>query len=194
MEFMIYFTSDTHYFHKNVIEFCNRPFKDLDEMHEQLINRYNSKVKDGDTCIFVGDFSFGGAIQTKSILEQLNGIKILVRGNHDKASAVNKFDVCIYETSMRIVGKRITLSHYPFLPGFGELNIKWWQRMLVNIEDRVRFVDRRPKDSGQFLIHGHTHSTNKFKGRQIHVGVDAWDYYPVSMKQLSKYIEAYRGD
>lgn len=187
----IWFTSDTHYWHENVIKFCDRPFKDLSHMHEVLIQRYNSRVKEQDVCIFVGDFSFGTAAQTKAILNQLNGTKILVQGNHDKKTTCNKFDVCFYTINMSIAGEPVSIKHYPLrwprFSHFKERLLRWWKNT-----PNPRYLDRYPVDRGQFHIHGHTHSKERFKDNQIHVGVDAWDYYPVSIKDISQYICKYR--
>ena len=79
----IWFTSDTHFGHKNILiyESDARPFETLEEMHEVLIDRWNSVVRDGDTVYHLGDFAFGQ--QWVSIAERLKGRKKLIMGNHD---------------------------------------------------------------------------------------------------------------
>ena len=84
---MIWFTSDLHFFHNNVIRNSGRPFKNLDEMHEVLIANWNSRVKKKEIIYVLGDFSFGGKEKTRAILKRLSGYKILVKGNHDKDAA-----------------------------------------------------------------------------------------------------------
>lgn len=187
---MIWIGSDYHFFHKSVIGFCKRPFKDLDHMHEELIRRHNQRVRPDDTWICVGDFSFGNATQTVSVLNRMNGFKVLVRGNHDKRSTSNKFDLCVNEMTMVIAGKVVTLKHYP---------LKWkrWSHLRERFTKWMKkvpdpsYMERRPEDKGQLHIHGHTHSTEKFNENQIHVGVDAWNYYPASVKELAKYMDQY---
>jgi len=78
--------ADLHLFHPAVIDFCNRPFDNVAHMHEQLIKRNNYYVYDDDIVAYVGDISFGSKEDTIEILEQMNGRKILVLGNHDKWS------------------------------------------------------------------------------------------------------------
>ena len=89
----LYFSSDEHFGHARIIEYTNRPFKNVDEMNKELIRRFNERVKDDDTCIIVGDFCFknspggkegeGLPVHAKNYIKQLNGYKVFVRGNHD---------------------------------------------------------------------------------------------------------------
>ena len=83
---MIWFTSDPHYFHKNVIRLCNRPFENLHVMHEHMIQEWNKRVKPNEKVYVLGDFAFSGWTLTKKILDRLNGHKILILGNHDLAA------------------------------------------------------------------------------------------------------------
>lgn len=76
--------SDTHFNHKNVIEYCNRPFKNIEEMDNELINNWNNTVGKDDVIICLGDFCFGEKENIKKYAQKLNGHKILVRGNHDR--------------------------------------------------------------------------------------------------------------
>src|ERR1700677_1793896 len=80
----VWFTSDPHFWHKNIIRLCNRPFSSVEEMHKQLIAHWNNVVSDEDTVYVLGDVFFCGAQKAHEILNQLKGKKILVRGNHDK--------------------------------------------------------------------------------------------------------------
>jgi calcineurin-like phosphoesterase family protein len=81
---MDFYTSDTHYFHKNIIRYCQRPFTDVEEMHETMIRLWNERVAAQDTVFHLGDFGFGPAEGLRSILKRLNGHKVIVKGNHDK--------------------------------------------------------------------------------------------------------------
>ena len=76
--------ADTHFSHDNIIKYCNRPFKDIDHMNSALIKKWNTAVSKRDYVFVLGDFSLGNAELTKVIVSQLNGYKILVKGNHDK--------------------------------------------------------------------------------------------------------------
>lgn len=79
-----WFTSDTHFGHANIIKYCNRPFKDVEEMNAEMIRRWNARVKSDDTVYHLGDFAFVSPVRAKSICEQLNGIKHIIKGNHDR--------------------------------------------------------------------------------------------------------------
>jgi len=78
----LFFTSDTHFGHKHILEFCKRPFSSIEEHDEQLIANWNSVVGVDDTIFHLGDFGFGGYPFWKKIVDQLNGHIILVIGNH----------------------------------------------------------------------------------------------------------------
>lgn len=84
----IFFIGDSHFGHSNILKFESfyRPFNDLEEMHETLIERWNSVVKKGDTVYHLGDFAFGN--QNLRIAERLNGDKRLILGNHDTAPSL----------------------------------------------------------------------------------------------------------
>ena len=76
----IYFTSDNHFFHKNIISSCNRPFVDEFDMNEQMIKNWNAVVEPDNTVFCLGDFAWGGFNKWKQIREQLNGHIILIKG------------------------------------------------------------------------------------------------------------------
>ena len=79
---MIWFTSDFHFGHANIIKYCARPFKDVSHMDRTLINNFNARVKPTDTTYVLGDFSFFSKYQYYR--EQLNGEIVFIKGNHDK--------------------------------------------------------------------------------------------------------------
>ena len=79
-----YVIADTHFYHKNVIKYSSRPFKDVSEMNETLIKKWNAVVKSDDDIVFVlGDFSLTGKKLTSEIVKRLRGRKVLIMGNHD---------------------------------------------------------------------------------------------------------------
>lgn len=189
---MIYFTSDWHIGHKNVIGFCGRPYANLDEMHEALIANYNKVVKPTDTCVFVGDTTFLNTTKTRAVIDRLNGTKIAVLGNHDPkaGSMLNMgFALAVYKMELEVRGQKILISHYPFRPPFMGGIISRIKNFMGGKTD-IRYMDRRHSDDGKtFLIHGHTHSTKQFEGRALHVGVDAWKYVPVPMWKIEQHID-----
>ena len=167
---MIYFTSDTHYFHKNVIEYCNRPFASVEEMNETLIANYNNVVKPDDTVYHLGDFAFANESKIKQIFYRLNGKKILIFGNHDVDPRYNGkkvyhdlFDETHDYLELKINGERIVMFHFP---------IESWNK----------------RHRSAIHLHGHTHGSyderNKSVPNRIDVGVDSWNYFPVSITQI----------
>ncbi len=180
----LWFTSDTHFGHKKVIEFCNRPFESVAEMDEQMIARWNFLVKDGDEVYHMGDFAFCGAVRTQEILSQLRGRKILVQGNHDHFKPEKYKRLGFHEVHPWLQwGERSTgimLSHFPY-KGY-------------ETDERV-FLGQLVDDGG-WLIHGHVHNGWKVNKRMINVGVDQWEFAPVSWDEISDILrkESTRGE
>lgn len=175
---MDYYTADTHFWHRNVIEYCNRPWKTVEEMNSALIKNWNDTVSDEDIIYIIGDFSFGGAGKITSILERLKGYKILIPGNHDhnKNNRLIRFginEVQFNPAPIEIFGHTINLSHFPYL-GY-------------EIDDRI--FERQLEDDGNFLLMGHVHEAWKENQRQINVGVDVREYKPVSLPEIVKIIQ-----
>ena len=114
-----YFTSDTHFNHTNIIGFCNRPFKDVEQMNETLIANWNSVIGQDDTVFHLGDFCLGGAAEWTKILDRLNGKIFLIMGNHDlkniRQGFVQRFEHVAMQMHIEIGKQRIYLCHYPFL-------------------------------------------------------------------------------
>lgn len=169
------FTSDPHYGHKNIIKYCNRPFSSIEEMTRELIARYNSKVKPTDTALWGGDCFFCPFVEAKQILDQLNGTKVLILGNHDRGPgtmAAIGFQLVMDECVIDIAGQTIRVKHYPY-------------------EDK-RYPERCPRrNKHEMLIHGHTHSPNKINRKQIHIGVDAWDYFPAMYEEVEELVKKF---
>ena len=79
----IFFVSDTHFCHENIIKYCKRPFKSIEENDEELIRRWNEKVPEDGIVFHLGDVAFGDRERVDNILKRLNGKIYLVIGNHD---------------------------------------------------------------------------------------------------------------
>ena len=83
----IFFTSDPHYHHANIMKYCSRPFTSVEEMDEELIKRWNSVVTKSDTIYILGDLIFTkDPAEAVRITTQLNGKIILIKGNHDHSN------------------------------------------------------------------------------------------------------------
>lgn len=177
-----HFTSDQHYSHKNILTYCpNRPFKTIEEMREAFITNYNKVVKATDLVCWVGDAFFCDVEESKKIMQRLNGDKILVIGNHDKSKQTMAdigFSIVTDSFYTQIAGKACLVTHYP--PKGAKH---------IGHEYDERFNDKRPeRKKGEFIIHGHTHMPKKTDGCSIHIGVDAWEFYPVPIAELEKII------
>ena len=112
--------SDTHFYHTNIIRYCNRPFVDVPEMNRVLVANWNGVVTPEDTVIHVGDFAFGPKENWPVIRKMLNGRIILIRGNHDKDHAYMRGIGMDEVYDNRVIthnGVTIYLNHYP---EFGE--------------------------------------------------------------------------
>lgn len=186
----IFFTSDSHYGHTNVIKYSNRPYDSIGQMNAELTRLWNETVTEDDTIYYLGDFS----LSYKWVQEcagNLKGNKILVVGNHDACfnrhdfkklrqpgQYLKYFKEVHHDLSlpMKINGiqTNLQLCHFPFAEaeeGYGF---------------PIRYPDHRPQNKGQTLLHGHVHNLWKKKGRCINVGVDVWDYKPVSLEQIEE--------
>lgn len=184
---MIYFTSDTHFWHYNIIEFCDRPVagrkamsreEACTAMNDLLIRRWNEKITDNDQVYFLGDFAFCGTTKALEILKQLRGTKFWIRGNHDyglcKKPEVAQHFMWIRDCytlrvhdSYQVDGtdeeqqyhQPIVLCHFPILSWDGLAHGAWH-------------------------LHGHCHgsidNTWNRAGLRMDVGVDTNNLFPYS--------------
>lgn len=180
------FTSDLHVQHRNIISYSNRPFKDVEEMEETLIANYNKVIGPDELCVILGDVFFCGKPKARSIMDRLNGEKWLVKGNHDmKTNALLDigFSLVVEQMSIYIAGQQVKLCHFPYKDTYHG----------IHKDGDDRYLDKRPKENiNQWLLHGHTHSTEQIdtKRKQLHVGVDAWNYEPVLYTKIEELIKS----
>jgi len=189
----VFFTSDPHFWHINVIKYDNRPFTTVEEMNETLIKNWNSVVKPGDVIHMVGDFGFMNMTEGTAITSRLNGFKILYLGNHDQHSNAKYlrmgFSMVLGEMVFRTNNKIFRISHYPYKPS--KLR-QWWIKLKTG-KNYTKINKHSPiRNQEDWLLHGHTHSDSKlidFKRREIHIGCYMWNYKPVSMEQILSLID-----
>ncbi|MCP4988729.1 MAG: hypothetical protein GY928_22575 [Colwellia sp.] len=144
-------SSDLHFFHKGVLSFNpeKRPWSNVDEMTEGLIEHWNSRVCEDDIVLSLGDFSFKGKEATQGILDRLNGNIVHVLGNHCKALRNQIKGIVKYEyLEFRYNGTKVVCSHFPFA--------SWNQQ-----------------GRGSVHLFGHCHGSFKGIGKSIDVGWDA---------------------
>lgn len=199
---MIWFTADCHIGHYNCIKFCKRPFQTAEEMDKEIIRRWNEKVAPDDTIYIIGDFIWrGGKGFKRYIISQLNGHKIFLLGNHDGKTAQPQsylglgFDeVYSHHTEIEIDGQSVLLCHYPYNPMMSRLEILWYKfRHFWKFWRRDKFpylkhMEKRPYNDGRILLCGHVHNHWKVQKNMINVGVDVWDFTPVSLDEIRQMI------
>ena len=158
----IWFWSDPHFYHNNILRLSNRPFTSLEEMHDTLIDNFNSVVRPGDRVFCLGDFSFSNKEDTSKIFNRLNKCQHhLIRGNHDK-DQVEKLPwnwiKDYYE--LKASDSKLVLFHYPIYSWNGAFR-------------------------GSIQLHGHSHGKVSNAGlRRVDCGVDVWDYKPVHIDEI----------
>lgn len=177
----VFWTSDTHFCHKSIVDLTKRPFDSVEEMDETIIKNWNSIVTDDDTVFHLGDFCFGGIPAWERVRARLNGSIYLVIGNHDeKQVRTNNYRISQlfqgvnYQMKIIVDGQEILMNHYPFLAYAGTY--------------------RKPQ---VWQLFGHVHSKEGSNGQdykrlqylfpcQYDVGVDNNNFTPVSFSQLKK--------
>jgi len=176
----VFFTSDTHFGHQNIIRYCNRPFHNAEEMNAELIHRWQEVVPHDGIVFHLGDFCLGSPSLWNRILSSLPGRKYLILGNHDMKSTspiyTKQFELVTQQMIIRVGHQTIILNHYPLLCYCGSYRDEW-------------------------QLFGHVHSGPVSPGGldiprlrmlfplQYDVGVDNNDYRPISFAQVKAKIE-----
>lgn len=161
----IFFTSDPHYYHGNIINYCKRPFSTIEEMNEALITNWNKVVSKEDLVYIVGDFGFGSRKMLRKILERLNGTKILIIGNHDRPSSI---PADCYEQIHNIL----------------MINGEGYEFTLVH--DPATASADHSTDTKYICGHLHSLPENKLYKNWVDVGVDANGFTPVALEEIIK--------
>lgn len=166
----VFFVADTHFSHFNILKYDNRPFNDIHHHDMALINNWNSVVNSDDLVFHLGDVSWGDENVIYKQVSALNGRKILITGNHDskltkstKCSAL--FEMITPALDLYVKdGKHhqlICLFHYP---------IHEWNQC----------------HRGSWMLHGHSHGRDTYDKtyKILNVGINLWDYKPISYEQV----------
>lgn len=167
-----FFTSDLHFFHKNIVKYCNRPWS-VEGQTEELIKRWNSKVGMFDEVYCLGDFAFTNKIdETEVLIRRLNGDITFVRGNHDdkrlwkdlsRRGIPNLSGVHDYY-ELKIDRNKICMSHYPMAV---------WNNC----------------HHGSWMLHGHSHGSYRGNGKILDVGIDNHpDFQVFSYDEVKEYM------
>ena len=179
----IFFTSDIHFGHKWLLDFNKRPFNNVEEMDNILIKNWNDTVPIDALTFVLGDIGETGDKRIIEIFGQLNGKKVLIRGNHDAIFKQKTLQEIFWEIhdllEIRIFDllesqfQEIVLCHYPMFD---------WNNF--------------HEGSWQLFGHIHTRELPEFKtlstklfAQQYDVGVDGNGFRPISFYEVKKKIE-----
>ncbi len=169
----VFFTSDLHFDHKNVIGYCNRPFKHVDDMNEQMMKNWNNIVDNGDRVYVLGDFCLSNEDRATMWASKLNGQKFFIFGNHDKALRKSEkfkksFIWCrdleqIEVKNAQGEAQKIILCHFA---------MRTWNQ----------------SHRGSWQLYGHSHGSlpDDPHSLSLDVGVDCWNFTPVSFEQIAE--------
>jgi calcineurin-like phosphoesterase family protein len=175
-EIKVWFTSDTHFGHKKIMEYANRPFDTVEKMDEELIRAWNSVVGQDDIVYHMGDFALTNSNKTKNILNRLNGRLILIVGNHEKSvmdkEAVRERFISIKDKLETYINKQfIVMCHY---------GMRVWNK----------------SHHGAWMLYGHSHDSMEHEawGRSMDVGVDSaarilGEYRPFSFEEIKRIMD-----
>lgn len=183
---MDYYTSDFHFGHKRIIELCNRPFADVDEMNEGILHSINTTVTPDDHLYLLGDLCMGRMDDTLPLIERIMCPVTIVAGNHDRCHPVNgaKHEKWIerYESLSNVDSVHlgpITIGW--MISSDGETRVSGVQacHFPYKNQDNERYpTDKfdpyRAENRGGWLLCGHVHGAWRVHKAQINVGVDAW--------------------
>lgn len=169
---MIYFTSDLHIGHANILHICQRPFDNIQDMNETIIHNWNQRVQAKDTVYILGDFFFRMDVEdANAIIKKLKGKKISIKGNHDLKYDQSLFEeICDFKV-VKYNRKKFILMHYPLLE---------WPHYF----------------QGGIHLHGHQHNTQEYNLEmqkqgilRYDVGVDANNFKPISIDEIICFYE-----
>ena len=158
----IFFTSDTHFGHGGALGLYRRPFASVVAMNEALVAKWNDTVGPDDEVWHLGDFAIRQpAAVAAELLARLHGRKHLVTGNNDPeaTTTLEAWESVQPYVEVTVDGVSLVLCHYPF---------RSWRGM----------------GKGWINLHGHCHGRLKPQPRQFDVGVDVWDFRPISLREI----------
>ena len=206
----VWFTSDPHFGHANIISYCARPYTDVNHMNEMLILNWNAVVQPEDTVYVLGDFSMS-LTYMETVTPRLNGKKILICGNHDHCHPAHH--------KGKTPAKQEAMTAKYLAAGFSEVHLELHMELSPEIgtvklyhlpyTDPVDMTNGMPrhskfrlKDEGIPMLCGHVHQSWLFKRTDkgtpmLNIGIDApvavWQQRPASLKEvIDAYIEQTR--
>lgn len=163
-----FFIADTHFGHKNIIEYENRPFNSINDMDNVIIENWNKTVKDTDYIYILGDFALSNKNRIIELIKILNGYKVFILGNHDKDYSYSWWNtvgldmVCAYPI---IINEWFILSHEP-----------------IYVNTNMPYVN----------IFGHVHANPQYQNFSKHhfcVSCERINYTPIELSEITKMIK-----
>ena len=160
-----FFTSDLHLGHANIIKYCNRPFVSVEEMDSTMIANWNGRVGQNDDIYVLGDFAMGKTA-VPQLLSRLNGRKHLIWGNHDSKQTreLPQWESSQPYLEINLDKTHIVLCHYA---------MKVWNR----------------SHRGSLMLYGHSHNTLPGSDQSCDVGVDAFNFVPVTLTEIKRHLK-----
>ncbi len=177
---MLFFTSDFHINHFNIIRYSARPYSSVEEMNESLVENFNKTVSSEDLTYHLGDFSLDERM-VPLYLPRLNGKHVLICGNHDACHPRRKGWKRQTNKYISYGFQEVQVRKVIFVDRLGDVLLTHMPRS--DYED-PRYEQYRPNDWKGWIFCGHVHEKWKIKENQINVGVDQWNYKPVSLEEI----------
>lgn len=168
----VFFISDMHFNHTNIIKYCNRPFSDVHEMNETIINNWNNRVSEKDIIYVLGDVGLFRPLtqeNVRDIITRLKGKKYLICGNHDRRMKPNWWVETGFVEAVNhpvVFRKQYVLSHEPVSRG-----------------SFTKYIN----------IHGHSHNKQIDSDSYINVCVECVGYTPISLQEIEKIVQKSKG-
>lgn len=168
---LVFFTSDLHFHHENMIKICKRPYEDVEEMNQGLVDLYNEVVPKDGICFILGDVSWKRPNWTQHLVDQMNGKKYLITGNHDKNGTEAMFSGYWDMLQLLIMNEKgvyddVHLCHFP---------LEEWNGYF----------------RGAYHLHGHLHSPESkicTADLRLDVGVDGHNYKPWPWLEIKEFL------
>lgn len=183
-----YFISDTHFYHDNIVKYCNRP----EDHMKIMVKNWNKVVTDNDIVFHLGDVAFKTTekeTELQKLFKLLKGKKHLIKGNHDTRNddfykSLGFLTIENYYMDLRIDNKKIMCCHYPLVitPHTNET-----QKEVI-----TQLIDEYKSLKFTHVIHGHVHNSLKLPYKNhYNVSVENIDYTPISIESILRNFDGY---
>lgn len=177
-----FITSDTHFFHKDIIKICSRPFASITDMHERMVANWNSVVGAGDLVIHLGDLYWRASLEeAHALLQRLHGHIYLVRGNHDPS--IEK----LRSIGVHVVNAKRSNPYYDFINRqriccvHKPIHMPTWtpKKSKVNVRPLVRMCGHEHNNAPLFIRWVRDNGDKARPIMALNMSCELWDYTPV---------------